>query len=174
MYDDYACVFRNTRYWAVSGLFQNIDPPPHPLSTYTQRVWSSPRIKGGGEGGYTLAGRWGGGGCQFLFWKTPDIGLVSFLQYNLCTMRTMLLYNEDPINSSQRSRLPPSTSVFIHGTWVQCGLYIEALMPLVPPGLGVRVLAEARSQHRPFLVILKGTVQWDGPGRNKAHSIDLY
>ncbi len=36
-------------YRAVSGVFQNIDPPPHPLST--QR-------RGGG-------------------WKTPDIGLAS-------------------------------------------------------------------------------------------------
>ncbi len=34
--------------------------------------------------GYTLAGRWGGGGS--IFWKTPDIGLASYLlQYNLST-----------------------------------------------------------------------------------------
>ncbi len=55
--------------WAVSGVFQNIDPPAplHPATV------SSPRTKGEG---YTLAGRWGGGGS--IFWKTPDIGLASW------------------------------------------------------------------------------------------------
>ncbi len=55
----------------MSGVFQNIDPPPplHPASV------SSPRTKGGG-GGYTLAGRRGRGGS--IFWKTPDIGLAFY------------------------------------------------------------------------------------------------
>ncbi len=50
-------------YRAVSGVFQNIDPPPplHP----------APKA-----GGYTLAGRWGGGGS--IFWKTLDNGLASY------------------------------------------------------------------------------------------------
>jgi hypothetical protein len=69
-------------YRAVSGVFQNIDPPPplHPASV------SSPCSKGwgytdspGGEGvGGSIFGRrqaWGGGA---IFWKTPDIGLASY------------------------------------------------------------------------------------------------
>ncbi len=51
----------------VSGVFQNIDPPPlfHPASV------SSPRTKGspGGEGG--------GWSIFSIFWKRPDIGLAS-------------------------------------------------------------------------------------------------
>ncbi len=64
-------------YRAVSGVFQNIDPPSplHPATV------SSPRTKGGG---YTLAGRWGGRGS--IFWKTPDIGLASYSTYNLSTV----------------------------------------------------------------------------------------
>jgi hypothetical protein len=55
--------------WAVTGVFQNIDPPAplHPATV------SSPRTKGEG---YTLTGRWGGGGS--IFWKAPDIGLASW------------------------------------------------------------------------------------------------
>ncbi len=57
-------------YGAVSGVFRTIDPPPPlPLA-----IVSSPRTKGGG---YTLAGRCGGGGS--IFWKTPDIGLASYI-----------------------------------------------------------------------------------------------
>ncbi len=81
-------VLTYVEYRAVSGVFQNSDPPPpfHPASV------SSPRTKGWG-GEYTLAGRWRGGGS--IFWKTPDIGLASYsiiflhwiglLQYNLST-----------------------------------------------------------------------------------------
>ncbi len=57
---------------AVSGVFQNIDPPPpsHPASV------SSPRTKGGG---YTLAGRWGGGGgVNILEDARHWIGLLQF------------------------------------------------------------------------------------------------
>jgi hypothetical protein len=55
-------------YRAVSGVFkniENIDPPPplHPASV------SSPRTKGGG---YTLAGRLGGGGQYFERRRTLD------------------------------------------------------------------------------------------------------
>ncbi len=53
-------VWRLPNYW-----------PPTPLST--QRVCPPAIPKRGG--GYTLAGRWGGGGT--IFWKTPDIGLAS-------------------------------------------------------------------------------------------------
>jgi hypothetical protein len=57
-------------YRAVSGVFRTIDPPYplHPASV------SSPRTRGGG---YTLAGRRGGGS---IFRKTPDtdIGLASY------------------------------------------------------------------------------------------------
>ncbi len=56
-------------YRAVSCVFRTINSPPplHPSSV------SSPRTKGGG---FTLAGRWGGGGS--IFRKTPDIGLASY------------------------------------------------------------------------------------------------
>ncbi len=62
-------VLTHIAYRAVSGVFQTIDAPPplHPASV------SSPRSKGGG---YTLAGRWGGGGS--IVRKTPDIGLASY------------------------------------------------------------------------------------------------
>ncbi len=53
-------VWRLPKYW-----------PPTPLST--QRVSPHPAPK---ARGYTLAGRWGGGGS--IFWKTPDIGLESY------------------------------------------------------------------------------------------------
>ncbi len=56
----------------MSGVFRTIDPPPplHPASV------SWPRTKGGRGGGYTLAGRWGGG--RSIFRKTPGIGLASY------------------------------------------------------------------------------------------------
>jgi hypothetical protein len=52
-------------YRAVSGVFQNIDPPPllHPASV------SSPRTKGGSQGGEGVGGS--------IFWKTLVIGLAS-------------------------------------------------------------------------------------------------
>jgi hypothetical protein len=52
----------------MSGVFQNIDPPPphHPASVY-------PPVFGAGED--TLAGWRGGGGS--IFWKTPDTALYS-------------------------------------------------------------------------------------------------
>jgi hypothetical protein len=61
----YHKVLTYVEYRAVSGVFQNIDPPPplHPASV------SSPRTKGGGGGGggwYTLVGRWGGWGVNSL------------------------------------------------------------------------------------------------------------
>jgi hypothetical protein len=62
-------VLTYVEYRAVSDVFQNIDPPP-PLRLASV---SSPRTKGGG---YTLAGRRGGGGS--IFWKTPAIGLASY------------------------------------------------------------------------------------------------
>ncbi len=58
-----------TKNRAVSGVFQNIDPPP-PLH---QRLCPPNAPK---AGGYTLAGQWWGRGS--IFWKTPDIGLASY------------------------------------------------------------------------------------------------
>jgi hypothetical protein len=52
-------VWRLPKYW-----------PPPPLQPASV---SSPRTK---SGGYTLAGRGGGGGS--IFWKMPDIGLASY------------------------------------------------------------------------------------------------
>ncbi len=79
------CSFRiwpKSGYRAVSGVFQNIDPPP-PHST--QRVCPPPAPKAGGTQ-YTLAGRWGGGWS--IFWKTPDIRLAS---YSIIPLRTFHL-----------------------------------------------------------------------------------
>ncbi len=61
--------FTHIEYRAMSGVCRTIDPPPplHPASV------SPPAPKGGG---YTFAGRWGGGGS--IFRKTPDIGLASY------------------------------------------------------------------------------------------------
>ncbi len=60
-----------TVYRAGSGVFRTTVLNPHPLST--QRVCPTTAPK---AGGYTLAGRWGGGGS--IFRKTPDIGLASY------------------------------------------------------------------------------------------------
>ncbi len=60
------------------------NPPLHPASV------SSPRTKGGG---YTLAGRWGGGGS--IFWKTPDIGLAS---YSLIPLRGQQTFTVQQFN----------------------------------------------------------------------------
>ncbi len=58
-------------YRAVSGVFQNIDPPPPP---YIQPASvSSPRTKGGGVPTRRAVRGWGS-----IFWKTPDIGLASY------------------------------------------------------------------------------------------------
>ncbi len=64
-------------YRAVSGVFRTIDPPPplHPASV------SSPRTKGGG---YTLAGRWGGGG-EGVNISEDARHWIGLLQYNPST-----------------------------------------------------------------------------------------
>ncbi len=74
-------------YRAVSGVFRTIGPPP-PL--YPESV-SSPRPKGGG---YTLTGRWGGGGS--IFRKTPDIGLTSYSMIStVCRTFSSIAYYPD-------------------------------------------------------------------------------
>ncbi len=62
-------------YRAVSGVFLTIDPPP-PLDP---SKWSSPRTEGGG---YTLAGRWGGGGVNI---SEDARHWIDLLQYNPST-----------------------------------------------------------------------------------------
>ncbi len=71
-------VLTYVEYRAVSGVFRTIDPRPPP-SLPLARVCPPPAPK---AGGYTLAGRWGGGGS--ILRKTPDIGL-GLLQYNPST-----------------------------------------------------------------------------------------
>jgi hypothetical protein len=66
-------------YRTVSGVFQNIDPPPTPLST--QRVCPPPAPKAGGT--HSPGGE-GGGGVNILEDASHRIGL---LQYNLSTPR---------------------------------------------------------------------------------------
>ncbi len=62
----------------MSGVFQNIDPPPphRPASVY------SPPPSAFDAGENTLAGWRGGGGS--IFWKTPDIALYSTYESTLC------------------------------------------------------------------------------------------
>ena len=68
-------------YRAVSGVFRTIDPPPplHPASVSSREGGPPPKA----GRGYTLVGRWGGGGL--IFRKTPDIGLASYSTYNTST-----------------------------------------------------------------------------------------
>jgi hypothetical protein len=63
----------------MSLVFQNIDPPPTPLSA--RRVCVPPAFVGGED---TLAGRREGWRGQY-FWKTIDIGLPSYSN-NLSTV----------------------------------------------------------------------------------------
>jgi hypothetical protein len=63
-------VLTYVEYKAVSGVSQNIDPPP----PSPPRECVLPPHQSRGED--TLAGRWEGGGS--IFWKTPDIELASY------------------------------------------------------------------------------------------------
>jgi hypothetical protein len=79
-----AIVLQNTyiyskEYRAVSGVFRTIFWPHTPF--LNQRVWSTPAPKAGG-GGYTIAGRWGGGEVNISEDARYWIGL---LQYNPST-----------------------------------------------------------------------------------------
>ncbi len=73
--------FTYVEYRAVSGVFQNIDPPPplHPASV------SSPRTKGGGINTRPAVRGWG---VNILKYARHWIGL---LQYNLSTLYTLEL-----------------------------------------------------------------------------------
>jgi hypothetical protein len=68
----------------MSLVFQNIDPPPTPLSA--RRVCVPPAFVGGED---TLAGRREGWGINIsIFWKTIDIGLPSYSN-NLSTVEEL-------------------------------------------------------------------------------------
>ncbi len=69
-------------YRAVPGVFQNIDPPPTPLSTH--RVCPPPAPKAGGT--HSPGGEGGGGS---IFWKTPAMGLAS---YTIISLRASVCY----------------------------------------------------------------------------------
>jgi hypothetical protein len=82
-------VLTYVEYRAVSGVFQNIDPPPplHPASV------SSPRTKGGGVHTRRAVRGWGS-----IFWKTPDIGLASYSIISLRLGRSAhKMKNPDPL-----------------------------------------------------------------------------
>jgi hypothetical protein len=80
-------VLTYVEYRAVSGVFQNIDPPT-PLST--QQVCPFPAPKAGG--GTHSAGVWGGG-LNILEDARHWIGL---LQYNLSTV-AVILFKKEPL-----------------------------------------------------------------------------
>jgi hypothetical protein len=62
-------VLTYVEYRAVSGVFQNIDPPPP--SPHSECVLP-PAPKAGGHTRRAVRGWWS------IFWKTPDIGLASY------------------------------------------------------------------------------------------------
>jgi hypothetical protein len=69
-------VLTYVKYIAVSGVFQNIDPPP---PSPTSECVLPPHQRRGG-GGYTLAGRWGvGGGVNTLEDARHWIGLLQYI-----------------------------------------------------------------------------------------------
>jgi hypothetical protein len=63
----------------MSGVFQNIDPPPphRPASAYLPAF--------GAGGGHT---RWVEKGWGSIFWKTPDTALYSTYVITLCISRS--------------------------------------------------------------------------------------
>jgi hypothetical protein len=62
-------VLTYVEYRAVSGVFQNIDPPT--LSPLSECVLHPHQRR------YTMAGRWGSGGS--IFWKTPGLASYSII-----------------------------------------------------------------------------------------------
>ncbi len=109
-------ILRNTKYLhvtyveyrAVSGVFLNIGPPP--LSPPSEWVLPLHQRRGGG---YTLAGRWGGGGS--IFWKTSDIGLASYniisLRFEIFLLKTTLHFVLAMINSNFKTSLFSANAV---------------------------------------------------------------
>ncbi len=74
-------VLRYVEYRAVSGVFQNtkILPPRRP-PLYPASASYPPTTKAGGGGIHSPGGEGGGGS---IFWKTPDIGLASYIIISL-------------------------------------------------------------------------------------------
>ncbi len=70
-------VLTYVEYRAVSGVFRTIDSPP-PLNPANVSCPPAPKA-----GGYTLAGRWGGGGGVNIFEDARH--WIGHLQYNLST-----------------------------------------------------------------------------------------
>ncbi len=99
-------------YRAVSGVFQNIHPPPPPTPLSTQRVCPPPTPK---AGGYTLAWQWGRG-VNILEDARHWIGL---LQYNLSTIKSFELGPPTsrafffPLNHSSYSCYSSRTILFL-------------------------------------------------------------
>jgi hypothetical protein len=89
----------------VPGVFRTIDPPPplHPAS-----VSSPPRTQGGERVHTTHFS--GGEGVGSIFRKTPDIGLASYVQYNLST-QPKRRKTPRPVPAKQVATVAPSTTV---------------------------------------------------------------
>jgi hypothetical protein len=69
---------------------------PHPPSLLSESVL--PPHQRRGRGGYTLAGRWGGGGS--IFWKMPDTGVASYSLISLrrrASCNIMHYFNDDSL-----------------------------------------------------------------------------
>jgi hypothetical protein len=79
----YHKVLTYVEYRAVSGVFQNIDPPP---PSPPSECVLPPAPKAGGTPSLGPVREVGGS----IFWKTPDIGLASYSIISLCAILTKL------------------------------------------------------------------------------------
>ncbi len=91
----------------MSGVFQNIDPPPP--SPPGECVCTPPLVRGED----TLAGWRGGGGS--IFWKTPDTALYStYVRWNL-----FLLYSVTRLQSWATATTCPSGQPWAPSSWAR-------------------------------------------------------
>jgi hypothetical protein len=94
----------------VSGVFQNIDPPPP--SPPSECVLPQHQRRGRGDN-HSPGGEGGGGS---IFWKTPDIGLASysiiFLRVGVCSSTERKPWAWDPPNLRMLRHKGPDQSIY--------------------------------------------------------------